>query len=106
MKQVILNPLYHRGQQNNSLLKVTVRKLPKAKWSQTHRCWYVPLNKESFQHILKILKGITSVNYQELKEYLQKRKTISSIKTKSGQTAGIASQAPSISNITNDTCNR
>ena len=109
MKQVILKPLYHRGQQsigiyfeNSSLLKLTVRKLPKVKWSQTNRCWYVPLNKENFQHILKILKGIASVNYQGLKEYLQKRKTISSIKTKSGQTAGVASQAPSISNVTID----
>ena len=109
MKQVILKPLYHRGQErigiyfeNNTSLNSIVRKLPKAKWSQSNRCWYVLLSKENFLHISKVLQGVASINYQELKTYLQKRKTVSSIKKSSGREPAVTSQAPSLSIVTND----
>jgi integrase/recombinase XerD len=109
MKQVILKPLFHRGLENigiyfenNSMFNGIIKKVRGVKWSQANRCWYVPLSKENFQHILKILKGIAFVNYEDLKIYLQKRRTIKSIKTRSGQTPAITSQLPSISSVTND----
>jgi integrase/recombinase XerD len=109
MKQVILKPLYHRGQEsigiyfeNSASLNSIVKKLPKAKWSQTNKCWYVPLGKEDFQHISKTLQGIAAINYQELKIYLEKRKTVTSIKKSSGQKPVVTSQAPSLSLVTND----
>jgi hypothetical protein len=51
MDTVCLKPFYHRGQEsiainfkNDTSLNLIVRKLPSVKWSQTNRCWYIPLN--------------------------------------------------------------
>lgn len=48
MKQIILKPLYHRGQErigiyykNDTSLNLIVRKLPNAKWSQPLKCFKV-----------------------------------------------------------------
>jgi hypothetical protein len=109
MQQVILKALNHRGQEsigiyfeNSTPLNSIVRKLPKAKWSQSNRCWYVLLSKENFLHVSKALQGIAAINYQELKNYLQKRETVSSIKKSSGQKPVVSSRAPSLSVVTND----
>jgi integrase/recombinase XerD len=81
MKQVILKPLYHRGQESigiyfadYALLNGIVRKLPQVKWSQTNKCWYVPLSKEGYNKIYFALKGKAGIEQQELHEYLSEKK--------------------------------
>ncbi len=56
-----LHPLDHRGDchikveiANNEACKSRIRKVKGRKWSQTHRCWYVPYTQEAF-HQLKTL---------------------------------------------------
>ncbi len=51
MQTVTLKPLHHRGQEcigiyfeNSSKLNGAIRKGAGAQWSQTHKCWYVPLS--------------------------------------------------------------
>ena len=65
MLTVSLRPLLHRGQENIAVcyeqdhaINNQVRKLKGVRWSQAHRCWYVPLNESSIQSISGALDGI------------------------------------------------
>jgi integrase/recombinase XerD len=56
MQTITIQPLQHKGKQyialyydNNSLLNNVVRQLPNAKWSQTHKCWYLPKTEDHYQ---------------------------------------------------------
>jgi len=83
MKQVTLKPLHHRGRenigiyfQNYSSLNNIIRKLKEVKWSQTNKCWYMPLSSDSYDLIKKALNKVAEINSAELKQYLEKRKQI------------------------------
>jgi len=85
MQPIQLKPLLHRGQQqigiffaNNRELNTTVRKLKGVKWSQTHKCWYLPLNPSSYKVINEALASKTSLDATALKAYLNKRKAVAS----------------------------
>lgn len=63
-----LSPLHHRGQkqikvviENNDISKNLIRTVNGRKWSKTHRCWYVPYSKESFEK-LEALFEVTILN--------------------------------------------
>ena len=78
-----MKPLYHRGQEsiginfkNDASLNLVVRKLPSVKWSQSNRCWYVPLNPVSYKQICQALEGRSALDNTELKKYLEKRKRV------------------------------
>ena len=45
-----------------------------AKWSQSNRCWYIPLNEEGYKEMSASLKTVAKVDVTELKLTLQKRK--------------------------------
>jgi len=81
MNQVILKPLYHRAQENigiyfenSSLLNGTVKKLAGAKWSQSNKCWYVPLNKESYNNLVHAVKEKAEIEQTALHQYLADKK--------------------------------
>jgi site-specific recombinase XerD len=83
MQTILLKPLYHRGQEsigiyfdNYASLTNVVKKLPQAKWSQTNRCWYVPLSPQSYDHLQTALKGKAALDNSSLKQYLEKRKKV------------------------------
>ena len=82
-KQVVLKPLYHRGQESigiyfdNSSLNGAVRKLPGVKWSQTNKCWYIPLSKENYNKLFLALKGKAEIEKSALYQYLADRKRTS-----------------------------
>jgi site-specific recombinase XerD len=46
-----------------------------AKWSRTHRCWYLPLTRMDYEALANTLKGVAHINSSFLKEKLQLRKT-------------------------------
>lgn len=53
METVILKALLHRNAESigiyfaqNAAFEKIVRKQPGAKWSQTNKCWYIPLNQK------------------------------------------------------------
>jgi integrase/recombinase XerD len=88
MQQVILKPLHHRGQEsigicynNYPALNNIVKKLPLVKWSQTNKCWYMPLKPESYNQIYKALKEKTDLDTTRLKTYLEKRKKVTTTVT-------------------------
>ncbi len=83
MKQVVLKPLYHIEQEsigiyfkNDASLKIIVRKLTSVKWSQTNKCWYVPLNAEAYKQLKNLMNGEAVLEPSALKEYLNKRKKV------------------------------
>ncbi len=83
MKTIILKPIYHRQQEciaihfdNNVMLNNIVKKLPLARWSQTHKCWHVPLNIESYKNLEAAVKGNAVLEVSLLKAYLQKKKQV------------------------------
>jgi len=80
MKQVALKPLYHREKEwigiyfkNDTALNIATKNAG-ATWSQTNRCWYIPLNKEAFAKIQSALKENAKLETDELRKYLEKRK--------------------------------
>lgn len=83
MQTILLKPLHHRGQEvvgiyfkNNADLNLSVRKLPGVKWSQTNKCWYLPLNQQSYKQIAAQLKEHAKLETNLLKDYLEKRKKV------------------------------
>jgi site-specific recombinase XerD len=86
MQTVLLKPLHHRGQEvigiyfkNDADLNLRVRKLPFVKWSQTNKCWYLPLNQQSYKQISGQLKDQAKLEIKALKAYLERRKTVKAI---------------------------
>lgn len=83
MPLINLKPLYHRQMEciglyyaNNSALNNMVKKIAGIKWSQTNRCWYLPLSRENYNKIHLSLLGAAEIGNDELKHYLEKRKSI------------------------------
>ena len=86
--QITIKPIHHRGEEKLAIIfpydktvHYAVRSIKGIKWTQTHKCWYLPLNKESFQNVSSRLKNIGKLEYGALKEYLEKRKKIVAIKS-------------------------
>src|SRR5258706_1632535 len=74
---VILIPIYHRDKECIGIrfeafpdFNTIVRSLPEVKWSQTHKCWYVPLNKASYNNICSSFKGKARINNDALQRHL------------------------------------
>lgn len=86
--QITIKPLHHRGEEKLAIIfpfektiDFAVRSIKGIKWTQTHKCWYVPLSKESFENVLTSLRNVGELEYSALKEYLEKRKKIVAIKS-------------------------
>jgi site-specific recombinase XerD len=83
MQVVTLKPFYHRGQEcigvyftHIQQIQDIVKRIPKAKWSFTHKCWYIPCNKEACTLLMDGLKGLATVETDLLKQYLQNRQAV------------------------------
>jgi integrase/recombinase XerD len=81
MKQVILKPLHHRGEEcigiyfeNSPVVNGAIRKEAGARWSQTNKCWYVPLSKENYNKLFFALKGKAEIKQSALHTYLADKK--------------------------------
>jgi integrase/recombinase XerD len=92
MDVITINPIFHRGGeqaailfQRNKRINDVLKKVKGVKWSQTHGCWYVPLNKDDCNRVFIALKPFGKIDTSELKSWLEKRKTVVAIKSVSGQ---------------------
>src|SRR5687767_2406591 len=86
MVTISLKPLFHRNQecigiyyQNHSSFTTIIKKLPDVKWSQTNKCWYIPLSSDSYNTAYKVLHGKAELDITMLKQYLEKRKKVVAI---------------------------
>jgi integrase/recombinase XerD len=83
MQTVTLKAFIHRNQEcigiyftGTKELNTAIRKLPGIKWSQTYKCWWLPLNKGNAAAITKAVNGIGVINSSNLKTYLEKKKLV------------------------------
>jgi site-specific recombinase XerD len=81
MQTVILKPLLHRNQEcigiylfNNPVLNKTLQKQAGASWSKTHTCWYIPLQKENYDALVKALEDKAEIDHTALSKYLKAKK--------------------------------
>jgi integrase/recombinase XerD len=87
MKQIVLEPLLHRGHERIAIqfekdktLQDIIQKQAGALFSKTHRCWYVTLNKENYEQLMLVLKGAVSIEKSALRQYLAAKKKTMSLK--------------------------
>ena len=81
MQTVVLKPLHHRGQEcigiyfeKSTVLQSLIQKNVNGKWSKTNSCWYVPLSKDNYESLAKVLKNKAVLKTDELKKYLLEKK--------------------------------
>ena len=80
--QVILKPLYHRGQscigihfEKNVAIQSAIQKQAGCKWSKTNSCWYLPCTGENYLLLKTALENKAELVISELKKFLlEKRK--------------------------------
>lgn len=76
-----VRPLQHKGQDWMGLyyehypsVNAILRNELLARWSRTHRCWYIPLERYAFDQLKKLLEGKVELDTIELKQFLEERK--------------------------------
>ena len=81
MIQLQLKPLQHLAKEwigiyfrHDDAVNSILRNELHAKWTKTHRCWYVPLTKESFEQLKTALQKIARFETAELRKYLEQKK--------------------------------
>ena len=86
MSTLTLQPLIHRGEEQIGLyfpasteMTNCIRKLKAARWSKTHRCWYLPLNKENYQAICDSFNNVAAIDARLLKTFLEKKKKVKAV---------------------------
>lgn len=79
---ISLKPLIHREGEQLAIyfqykreIDLAVRSIKGIKWSQSNKCWYLPLSKESFEKIKATLDPFGKLEITELRKYLETRKT-------------------------------
>ncbi len=89
MEHIILQPLFHNKQErvvlvytNLPLVNRIVRQLPGAKWSQTYKCWHIPLNETVCRKAIEQLKEYGEPDVEPLRMYLAKRKNVAATQVK------------------------
>ena len=87
MKTVFLEPFFHKNQyqvgirfEKDNILQNIAKKIYQAKWSQSRKYWYVPLNRDSYNRICKAFNGKAELDIAVLKQYLEKRKKVEATK--------------------------
>jgi len=86
MDKVQLKPIFHQGRECIGIyyevsftLNGLLRSKAGARWSQTHKCWYVPLSRDDYNNVCLALKGRVELEEQELQGYLDKKKAVNAV---------------------------
>ena len=58
----------------NATLNNILKNKAGARWSRTHRCWYVPCTKKNYEMLANAISGKAILQTDALKEYLEKKK--------------------------------
>lgn len=81
MEVVNLKAIIHKSSEcigiyfsNNPALNKALQENAGATWSKTQKCWYVPLQKENYDKIVKTLSGKASIDHTALSQYLKAKK--------------------------------
>ncbi len=98
MTEVVLKPLQHRGIEcigiyfeKSSTLNGAIQKHAGARWSQTNKCWYVPLSKENYNKLVFATKGLAVIEQAALHDYLANKKKQTALITAPAKQVSITS---------------
>lgn len=90
METIILRPLLHKTKEcialyfkKNASIQNIIRNQKEVRWSQTHKCWYLPFTEEAYEILKQSLQNKALIDHTELKQYLQKKKLLLPKKTNS-----------------------
>jgi integrase/recombinase XerD len=88
MKCIIAKPFFYNNYESigfyfkkDKELEQLIRTVHGIRWCELQGCWYIPLDKSLFTKSVETILPYAKVEYDELRDYLQKRKEILSIKT-------------------------
>src|SRR5688572_7729259 len=80
-QQITFRPFHHAGGEQLGIyfnyakaVDYAIRSLRGIRWTQTHKCWYLPLSKASFQIAFDKLKDFGKIEYGEVTKYLDNKK--------------------------------
>ncbi len=97
MKEVVLNPIQHRGMECigiffeiNFKIQGALQKTGVVKFSINNKCWYTALNKENYNKIFFALKGLANIDQELLYQYLAAKKKKETV------TPGVSASAKSV----------
>lgn len=83
MEKLVLKALLHRNKESigiyfskNTALEKVIRQQPDARWSQTRKCWYIPLKESAYLKLMQDLKTKATVDNSNLKAYLEKKNKV------------------------------
>jgi site-specific recombinase XerD len=100
METIEFKPLFVRNEERIGIyfqysndIVGAVRKIKKIIWSQKENCWHIPFTKDDCRNAFVLLKGLGTINLDELRTYLQKRKSVMAIKQQSAEVAVMTPKA-------------
>jgi len=77
-----LKPIFHKNAnqigiffENDLALNIKIRREADGIWSQTKKCWYVPLDRNAFDKLKIALQKHAILETKELRKYLEEIKT-------------------------------
>ncbi|MFD2527517.1 tyrosine-type recombinase/integrase [Flavihumibacter stibioxidans] len=80
MEKIMLRPMEHDGRlcvgmicDNLPSLNKLIRKIPRVRWSQRKRCYYVGLTRQSYQQILGTLGGKVDLDKTEVEKLIHEQ---------------------------------
>ncbi|MCE3283700.1 MAG: hypothetical protein K0Q66_2437 [Chitinophagaceae bacterium] len=87
---ITLEPFFHRNEEgialhftHNHQLNDIIKKLPRARWSRSHGCWYIPCTRVDYERLAAAVKEVAQLDATALKAYLaQKKALIPSVNSK------------------------
>jgi integrase/recombinase XerD len=95
--QIILKPLFHRGQEcigiyfeKNGAIQSAIQKHASCKWSKTHSCWYIACTGKNYLLLKTALENKAELEISELKEFLLEKRKSKSVQTSSFQNKAVA----------------
>lgn len=78
---ITLKPFHHHSGeqigiyfQNNLSINILIKTKAAGKWSQTGKCWYVPMSREALGRLKKSLQEFAIFDWELLKKYLEEKK--------------------------------
>ena len=85
MQPILLKPLLHKGQEQIGIffskdieLNLIIRRIKGIRWSQTHKCWYLPLSQSSYNTIQEMLQSKGNLDATLLKKFVTKKEAVHS----------------------------
>jgi site-specific recombinase XerD len=77
---ITIKPIIHRNEEQLAIIfsfdkaiNYAVRSIKGIKWSQTYKCWYIPLSRTAFDKLKIRLSGHAVLETTELKKYLEEK---------------------------------